>query len=244
MSNMINLISFLIQLNEKLIFYPKLYFYYKKSFKQKNIDFLIDVGVNKGQSIDFFKKLNPLIKGVGFEPHKSLYKNLIENKSFKNFKFYNKGCSDRNGNLIFKENILDESSTFEIVNENSMWLKKKKRILGFKDKNLTIKEYNVDTVRLNDFINENLEETIIDLIKIDVEGHEINVIKGLFPIRPEYKIRYIQIENHKDDLYLRKNSLRQIEDILIKNGFIRDTTINHGFGKIEEVIYKNLSFEY
>ena len=42
------------------------------------------------------------------------------------------GCSDREGDLLFHENILDESSTFENINFNSKWLSRKAKILGKK----------------------------------------------------------------------------------------------------------------
>ena len=43
-----------------------------------------------------------------------------------NVSLHNYGCSDSEGTLVFNENILDESSTFENVNSNSKWLMKKK----------------------------------------------------------------------------------------------------------------------
>ena len=52
---------------------------------------------------------------------------------------YNYGCSDVNKELLFNENILDESSTFEVVDVNSKWLTKKAAILG-KNKNELIKK--------------------------------------------------------------------------------------------------------
>ena len=47
---------------------------------------------------------------------------------------FNAGCSNINGESLFHENMLDESSTFENVDLNSNWLNKKAKILGTKQK--------------------------------------------------------------------------------------------------------------
>ena len=47
----VNLLKFLINLNERMIFERKLFSYYKKKSK-KNV--FIDIGANQGQTIDFF----------------------------------------------------------------------------------------------------------------------------------------------------------------------------------------------
>lgn len=233
----VSIVSFLIHINESIFFYPKLTKVYKKLFPNSTLSIAIDVGANKGQTIKFFKKFNSKIFIVGFEPHQTLFSRLINNKTFKNCEFYNLGCSNNNGELLFKENILSESSTFEEVNENSRWLKKKEAVLGLKQTDLIQKTYKVQTIRLADFIQNNLNNKIIDILKIDVEGHEINVLKGLFPLYSQKVLRYIQIENHFDDLY--EDFTKEIEVLLNLNGFKKEFIIKHGFGNIVDVIYKN-----
>ena len=53
---------------------------------------------------------------------------------------------------------------------------------------------------INFIFKEKIKE--IDLIKIDVEGHEINVLRGLFN-KKSSRIKYIQL-SHNDDLYVSK----------------------------------------
>jgi len=50
-------------------------------------------------------------------------------------------------------------------------------------------------------------------------------------------LRYIQIENHFDDLY--EDFTKEIEVLLNLNGFKKEFIIKHGFGNIVDVIYKN-----
>jgi hypothetical protein len=54
----IKFIQFLININENIIFYPRLRTFYKsRKSDQYNMTIIFDVGANKGQSIDFFSKI-------------------------------------------------------------------------------------------------------------------------------------------------------------------------------------------
>lgn len=79
------------------------------------------------------------------------------------------------------------------------------------------------------------------MIKIDVEGDELKVLNGLFPIYSKNIIRYIQIESHEDDLY--KDNSKEIIKLLNENKFYQETSVKHGFGNFFDVIYKNKYFE-
>ena len=230
----VNLVSHLIHFNENLIFYRKLKKVYLNLLNGKEFKTIVDVGVNKGQSIQFFKNLNKSVKIIGFEPNKKLYESLKKRK-YKYCDLYNLGCSSQNGNLRFYENILNESSTFEKVNSSSEWLKKKEKLLGVSLKNMIIDTYEIPVIRLADFLNTNYNNKKIDLVKIDVEGHEYDVLQGLFPLKNQ--IKYIQLEEHGDDLYL--NNKKEIVKLLHNNNFKKAESIKHGFGEIYDVIYQN-----
>ena len=76
-------------------------------FDPPKLNFAIDVGVNKGQTIFFLKKINKNTRIIGFEPHKDLYSKLINNNQDSNIRIFNLGCSDQEGEAVFKENILN-----------------------------------------------------------------------------------------------------------------------------------------
>ena len=76
----VNLVTHLIQINENLIFYRKLKKVYLNLLKGGELKTIVDVGVNKGQSIQFFKKLNNNVKIIGFEPNKKLFESLNKRK--------------------------------------------------------------------------------------------------------------------------------------------------------------------
>ena len=241
------IIQKLVHINEGIFFYPKLKRFYKENLNSNNIN-IIDVGANKGQSIDFFLKSYPQAEIDSFEPNKKLFvylqKKYIKNiEQIQRIKLHNFGASNTNGELVFHENILDETSTFEEINLDSKYLKKKSKVLGVTKENIIVDNYKVQVIRLIDFIRENPSK-FFDVLKIDIEGHELKCLQGLF--NEELKtipIRYIQLENHNNDMYLSNSQHYETEAILNKNGFFKVAEIKHGFGDFAEIIYENKKTE-
>jgi FkbM family methyltransferase len=232
------IVSYLTYLIDLITFYPKL----KKTILL-NLGHppkvVLDVGGNKGQSISYFLKLNENTKIISFEPTRSLYKYLIRKyNSFPNITISNKGISSFSGKKKFYENRLNLTSSFEKLNYDSDYLKFKTKILGI-DKNDIIKEgYNVNVITLSSYINDNISSDI-DVIKIDVEGHEYECLRGLFNTSLDSNIHLIQLEYHNDDMYKNSISFNQINDILNKNNFELIERFKHAFGEFEDLLYKN-----
>lgn len=239
MINRTKIVQKIIDVNEKVIFYPQLKKFYKNKLLKEEV-IVFDVGCNKGQSLDFFLKINKKCKFYAFEPNLDLFKNLTEKyKSNKNVKIYNMGISNTNGSLNFKQNVMHETSSFEDLNYNSPYLVRKAKILGVRKENLIVNEYKVEVTTLNSFINKNHINNI-DVLKIDVEGHELKCLLGLFNNEfNDTHIRYIQLEKHNDDMYLNKGDALKISRLLEKKMYKEVACINHGFGGIQEVIYEN-----
>lgn len=233
----------LVHINEAIFFYPKLKRFYIDNLKKENIS-ILDVGCNKGQSIDFFLKVNQNAEFDAFEPNKKLFvylqnKYKTSTKQVQNIRLHNFGVSNIKGELLFHENILDETSTFEELNIDSKYLEKKAKVLGVKKEKIIINNYKVNVIKLVDFLKENPNKEY-DVLKIDVEGHELQCLQGLFTdenvVLP---IRFIQLESHNDDMYLNNNQHQDIETILNKNGFEKIAEIKHGFGNFAELIFEN-----
>lgn len=78
------------------------------------------------------------------------------------------------------------------------------------------------------------------VLKIDVEGHELSCLKGLFVNNNHpLPIRFIQLESHYDDMYLSNTQHGEIHELPQQNGFEKVKEIKHGFGDFSEVIYEN-----
>lgn len=241
MSIRISLIQTLIDINEQMLFYPKLKSFYKNkvynNLLPKNLVTIFDVGANKGQSIDFFCKIfkNPIIHA--FEPNPVLYKKLVNKyQKTKNIFIHNLGISDINGELELNETVTDETSTFEKLNYESNYLQMKANVLGVKKEDIIKNKYFVKVIRLDDFIKK-MKINKIHILKIDTEGHELKCLKGLF-INEGCDINHIQIESHNDDMYMTDEHKNDIPLLLKSKGFSKCTIVKHGFGDIDECIYE------
>ncbi|MFK7935522.1 MAG: FkbM family methyltransferase, partial [Saprospiraceae bacterium] len=218
MSIRTKVIQAVVGLNEKIIFYPRLKQFYSSALS-KSAPTILDVGSNKGQSVDFFLNIYPKATIYGFEPNTSLYQRLINRYRSRNqIQFKNLGVSSQEGTLLFHENIMDETSTFETLNKDSEYLKKKAKVLGVSTDTIIKDSYEVNVTTLDNFID-TIPEEFVDVLKIDVEGHEFDCLSGLFNgTRTHFPIRYIQLESHHDDMYLNSNH-HKITQILNDNKF-------------------------
>jgi FkbM family methyltransferase len=234
----IRFIKFLIDINEMVFFERRLHRFYKKKLIN-SIRTVIDVGANKGQSINFFLKLNPDCVIYALEPNPVLYDFLTKKyRNQKNIRIFNFGISERSGEKLFFENIFDYTSSFEDLNIDSGYLRRKAKILGVKPENIIGKKYPVEVLTLSDFIQKNHIQEEIDILKIDTEGHEYYCLQGLFIAQQPVRVKYIQIENHNDDMYKNRVPFSKINDLLEENGFSVIAKVRHGFGNLDEVIYK------
>jgi FkbM family methyltransferase len=232
MSLRTKLIQRMIGVNEQLVFYPKLKGFYRG--KVTDASTVIDVGANKGQSIHFFRSIAPRCTMYAFEPNRKLFGRLSARYG-NTVTLVNKGVSDSNGTLSFRENVLDETSTFEELNFDSEYLRKKARVLGVEPSGLIIDTYDVEVTTLSAFLREKAIRHV-HVLKVDVEGHELQVLRGLFTDMPDCKVDYIQLESHNDDMYVRR-AAGEIEDLLKHNGYSEAARLRHGFGDFYELIY-------
>ncbi|HEY8897950.1 MAG TPA: FkbM family methyltransferase [Niastella sp.] len=234
----IQAIKVIINTIEKFTFEKTLRKYYKGIFGS-NINLVIDVGSNKGQTIDFFLKINPDCNIYGFEPNPGLYNYLVKKyEHLNNIRLFNMGVSSETGELIFNENVLNHTSTFENLNKDSAFLKKKAKILGVTVDNIIKNSYPVKTIALSEFIQSNIKSDI-DILKIDTEGHEYSCLLGLFNNKLNIPIKYLQLESHNDDMYQNASSNQEIGTLLQQNNFKLVNKIAHRIGDFDELIYKN-----
>lgn len=231
-------VKFLIDINEALFFERRLTRVYKR-LGGEHFGVIIDVGSNKGQSINFFKALNKACHIYGFEPNPQLYKNLVAKyQSDPTIVLFNQGISNKVGSRIFHQNILDYTSTFEDLNEASSYLRKKSRLLGINQEEIIVSSYPIQTTTLSDFVNQQVN-TMVDVLKIDVEGHEYHCLQGLFTAPLKVDVKFIQLEQHNDDMYLNKIPFEEIHSLLNRNNFELKETVKHGYSDLAELVFSN-----
>ena len=94
----------------------------------------------------------------------------------------------------------------------------------------------IKVITLSSFIKKN-EIPNIDLLKIDTEGYELKVIKGLG--EEIKKIKFIHFEHHFDDMIIKNYNLSNIHNYLSKYKFKKIFKIKMKLRKSFEYIYKN-----
>jgi FkbM family methyltransferase len=226
-----HLISYSLGINEKIFFYSKLRKFYLSNDIKNPIIF--DIGANKGQSIDFFRGVFKKSLIYAFEPSSEIFKKLNKYKEDRNIIRCNYGLSSKDGTKKFYECIHDEVSSFEKPNIKSQYFKFKSKILLKNPKEMFF-ESSVTVKKIDDVI-EKYKIKKIDICKIDVEGHEVEVLIGAKKTLQKKIIKLFQIEVHKDDQY--KISGEDIDKLLKKYSYSKIYEFKHGHGNFFDVIY-------
>jgi FkbM family methyltransferase len=148
---------------------------------------VFDVGAYVGDYTALVREELDNFEGYVFEPNPRSFEKLDGRfGNEENVHLFNVGCSENNGEMTlfdYGESGCDSSShasTYRGVLE---------RLHGAKD----VESHTAKRIRLDDFVEEqNIDR--IDLLKIDTEGHELEVLKGLTKTIDAGKVSTIQLE--------------------------------------------------
>jgi len=224
---------------ERGFFYPKLAISYNElnliSTSENRLN-IFDVGANRGQSIKFFTSIFPNTRIYAFEPSASTFESLkTQSKSVKGHEIfiYQIGLGSVEAKLNFFESPLSETSTFVLPEENSKYLRFKNRILLQNPEN-AFKTVLTRVSTVDRFCQEN-SIARIDIMKIDVEGFELEVLLGAQGMLVNGKISVIQLERHADDM--RKDDYPKINKLLIATGYSKILELKHPIGDFYELLY-------
>jgi len=233
----IEIISKLFWVLEYLFFYPKLkkvFYNIKKKENNNNLTKynILDIGAHKGQTVNFFTKVFPQAKIYSFEPNPEAFK-VLEKFNSNNISCFNIGFGSKIGETDFFVSKFSETSCLNLPDEDSKWNLFKLKLLGL-DATEMYNKIKVELLTVDHFIEQNKLLEIF-LLKIDVEGSELDVLKGSFNSLSSGKIKYIQLEELKNDLY--KNNFLEIDLLLMKVGKRRLYSIRHPVGNFYEHIY-------
>ena len=202
-----------------------------KFIENENIEIVLDIGAHKGEFLNHIKKIKTIRKVFSLEPQKKIYRELLGKIDNKKFFAHNIAISDTNGIKKMEINDFTMTSTLSKVNSSSVYYKIKKFIIGNKKK----KYENIKAEKLDHFTKKrNLKK--IDLLKIDVEGHEFQAIKsGLKTLK---KTKYLLIEFRQNDLYL-NYSASDLHNMIKKNNFKLAKNFKFPLSSMEDRLYKN-----
>ena len=178
-----------------------------------DIEKIIDIGAHKGEFLETCSKIKKVNSFYAFEPQKNIFKELSE-KFVKNekIKLFNFAMDKEITNKKLKINKLSMTSSLAEINEKSLYLKFK-NFLTFSKSNFE-DEYEIQTNTVDKiFENISLQKA---LLKIDVEGFEMNVIEGSQMKLKE--IPFILLENQFGNHY-KNNNFKDIINFLSKQNF-------------------------
>ena len=231
------IISFIDSGNKK-----KIINFFKRKLN-KNIINIIDVGAHKGETIDLFNDNFNIDKIFAFEANPRIYDALekkIKKSRYQNkITLFNFGIGEKKeikNLLVFNDS---SSSTYNKIDDQTVYYKRKFFFLSLfsakKDK--LNKKISTKILPLSDILEiKNLQR--IDILKIDTEGYEFNVLKGLNKNQFS-KIRYIYFEHHYDLMIKKNYKYKDIMFLLNQNNFSISCKIKMKFRKTFEYIYEN-----
>ncbi len=150
----------------------------KHIFNNKKI-FYVDIGTNEGNYVGFLSNILNMRRIVTFEPIKKLNEKIRERYSNLKIDNFNYALSNKKGTRTFYQyNISSQSSFYE---QNNL----------FKSLKKLNKKIKIKTIKFDDFFNKN---QVIDFCKIDVQGEEMNVLKGMKKNLKNKKIKLLKVE--------------------------------------------------
>ncbi len=234
--NYINLIRKILNFFDNCKQKKVLEFFKTKLFGQITV---IDVGAHYGETIEIFQKKLKIKKIYSFEASpknfKILEKNFPKNNT-SNVEIFNYGLGEGFFDSFINQTAESSSSTINKINSNSKYLDRKLKVLKIRNDDGFSQKLPIKIITLDDFINKK-KITNIDLLKIDTEGYEYKVLKGLK--KNHSKIKIIYFEHHYDDMILKNYTFTDIHELLKSYGFGMIKKHKMLFRKSFEYIYEN-----
>ena len=147
-------------------------------FKKKSIVY-VDIGTNEGNFLYFLNSFCNFKKIICFEPIKELTDKIDIKKYSNNILIYNIALSNNKSiKNLYQYNISSQSSLYQ---QNNL----------FKSLKKLKKKFKVKTIKFDDKFNNHQN---IDFCKIDVQGEELNVLRGMKKNLINKKVKLIKIE--------------------------------------------------
>ena len=237
--------SYLFNIILKIIdfFYQKKIINFFKKTSALSYDVVVDIGAHKGETISNFLKNFKIQNIYSFEASSKTYKDLESNvkkirKKYTtvNIEIFNTGIGNSKDQKIFNELPDSNSSTFNLIDQTSSYFRRKNKIMSFFfKKEFIIKKNYVPQIKLSDFIKKK-NIINIDILKIDTEGYEYEVLKGLE--ENIQLVNFVYFEHHYDNMIKKNYKFSEIHNFLLINGFYRVFKIKMPLRKSFDYIYR------
>lgn len=165
--------------------------------KKTGIKTVVDVGANV--SVYGFSELPEQVQFLAFEPNPETFAQLQQKNYPKRVKLFSLAVGDKN-KLVKLYDFADDADLKSSQPTATLASINRQVIEEFHHQKA--KAYSVKQVTLDKFIATQ-KVNKIDLLKIDVEGYELTVLKGAKQLIAEHKIELIQFEFNEMHVYHR-----------------------------------------
>lgn len=188
----------------------------------KNIDsgVIIDVGANVGNYSKAIIAINPSFEIHAFEPHPNTFKKLIESVASQKFYAVNSAVGDKEGVIALYDYESEDGSSHASLYQGVIEKLHKAPSAECQVKLITLSSY---------LKKKNIDKIV--LLKIDTEGHELAVIRGLVEDIKVGKIQAIHFEFNEMNI-ISRTYLNDFFEILDGYQFYR--LLPNGMMKIKQ----------
>ncbi len=195
--------------------------FFKRVFAKANIT-IFDVGANRGSKIKEFLSLFPSSLIFAFEPYTPLHNELEKQFSdHPNVRLYNIGISDKKKEMIFNVNKGIDTSSFLISNKTGLNSDKQVQ---------TIEQIKLPLDTLDQIVSDEKIEKI-HILKLDIQGYELNALKGAEKILSGRGIDIIFTETYFIEQYKDQPLFYEIAAYLQRFGYLLQDIYNPIYGK-------------
>lgn len=230
---------------------------YKIAFKPPNLTstmkFLIDnsekkivldIGANRGQTIEWFQKNFANVDIYAFEPTRELFNDLSKKyKNFENINLFSKAISNKTGvEKFFVSELSVTNSLLKPITDNYNGLLKNDLIDKFKK----IDSYNVEVTTLENWYKNTISGALIDILKTDTQGNDYKVLIGGESVLRDF-CKSVIIEIQYQNYYENQGQIYDIIKYLYDLGFVifsiyDNTRLSNGFLTESDYIFINTKY--
>jgi FkbM family methyltransferase len=161
---------------------------------------LFDIGANRGQTLELFVSIFPQARIHAFEPSSTTFAALQSIRHGENVSLHQVAMGAKNGETIFhnyEDSCLSSIHRLDPNAENEF-------------KNTKLSGTEIVPVRTVDWFVREGGIMAIDLLKIDTQGHDLEVLRGAARSFQNGLIRNVYIELNFIKLYQNQGDVRQI----------------------------------
>lgn len=168
---------------------------------------ILDIGAAGGETCIMFAKALPDCKIIGFEPITKTYIRLRNNTMiYSNIQTHNIALGKEKGlSIINVMNRVTSSSIFSSRGDSKIY---GQNYFGITDK---------EEIEINALDNFNFYEELIAVMKIDVQGYELEVLKGAEQTLKKTNFVLLELQNH--DIYIGAPRYYVLDKYLRDSGF-------------------------